>query len=146
MSQQKQWDKALASEPLAVNSYSTHKSNVNIYPCGVVVNVWVPWLAASPDRNVYNTAMISPFRLLEIKCPQVSSALEAPYLQKDSTGTLRLYRNHQYYYQILAQQAVAGLHWCDLFVWCTNDSHCTTIYFNSDLWNKVDYFFFNNFI
>ncbi|XP_060603836.1 uncharacterized protein LOC132756720 [Ruditapes philippinarum] len=74
--------KGLASEPAAANAYSVQKSNVNIYPCGVVVNVWAPWLAASPDRKVYNTAMTPPFGLLEIKCPQVSSVLEASYFAK----------------------------------------------------------------
>ena len=140
----------LASEPAAASEYARLKTNVNIYPCGVIVNVWAPWLAASPDLKVYNTNMTPPFGLLEFKCPQVSSVLEVPYLRKDCTGALKLNRNHSHYYQVLAQLAVTGLEWCDFYVWCSNDSHCETNYFNGDIWNyvkeKVDDFFFNHFI
>ena len=141
----------LASEPTAAAAYIKIKGNrVNLYPCGVVVNVWAPWLAASPDRKVYNPDMIPPFGLLEIKCPQVGSVLECPYLTKNVTGSLTLNRNHAYYYQVLAQLAVTGLEWCDLFIWCQNDYHKETLYFNRDPWqtvkNKIDQFYFNYFL
>lgn len=141
----------LASEPTAAKKYSEVCQNkVNLYPCGVVVSPWAPWIAASPDRKVYNPESFPPFGLLEIKCPQVNSVLEAQYLKKDQMGALKLNRNHQYYFQILAQLAVTGLQWCDLFVWCENDYHQETIYFNEDLWkevkNKIDMFYFSSFI
>jgi hypothetical protein len=42
-------------EPIAGKAYATKLQNkVNLYPCGVVVNLWSPWIAASPDRKVYN--------------------------------------------------------------------------------------------
>ena len=69
---------------------------------------------------------------------------------KDETGRLNLKRNHNYYYQVLAQLAVSGLDWCDFFVWCSNDNHLETIYLNRDVWNavkdKVDLFYFNHFL
>ena len=141
----------LESEPTAATAYATYKdSKVNLYPCGVVVSVTSPWLGASPDRKVYNPEMYPPFGLLEIKCPQVDSVLEAQYLTKDDNNVLKLKRTHPYYYQILTQLAVTGLQWCDLFVWCQHDHHCETIYFNKDVWqevkNKVDLFFFNYFL
>ena len=53
-------------------------------------------------------------------------------------------------YQVLAQLAVTGLDWCDLFVWCSNDYHLETIYLNRDLWNavkdKVDISYFIHFL
>ena len=91
-----------------------------------------------------------PFGLLEIKCPQVSSVLECQYLVKDASGSLKLKKNHNYYYQILTQLAVSGLEGCDFFVWCANDNHQETIYFNEELWkdvqNKEDMFYFSYFI
>ena len=141
----------LASEPFAASEYAKCLNNeINLYPCGVIVNYWSPWLAATPDRKVYNPNMTPKFGLLEIKCPQVSSVLEANYLYKDETSQLKLKRNHSYYYQILTQLAVSGLQWCDFFVWCQSDYHRETIYFNSEIWKtvkeKVDIFFFDNFL
>ena len=141
----------LAFEPVAAEVYAQVKEcKLNLYPCGVVVNDSCPWLAASPDRKVYNPDMFPEFGLLEIKCPQVGSVLECKYLSKDHDGHLKLKRNHLYYYQVLTQLAVTGLEWCDFFVWCTNDHHIETIYFNEGVWqnvkDKVDDFFFNYFL
>ena len=108
----------LASEPVAARCHAETAQNksVNIYPCGIIVNFWSPWLAASPDRKDYKPERYPPFGLLEIKCPQVISVLEAKYLKNTATGPLELKRNHQYYYQVLMQLAVTGLQWCDFFV------------------------------
>jgi hypothetical protein len=43
-------------EPVAGRAYAEKfKKRINLYPCGVVVSQWSPWIAASPDRKVYNT-------------------------------------------------------------------------------------------
>ena len=64
-------------EPIARKAYPTKLQNkVNLYPCGVVVNLWSPWIATSPDRNVYNRERNPPFRLLEIKCPIVQNMMK----------------------------------------------------------------------
>lgn len=142
----------LASEPVAARCYAEKamNKNVNLYPSGIIVNFWCPWLAASPDRKVYNPQRFPAFGLLEIKCPQVSSVLEAKYLVKTATGQLELKRNHPYYYQVLTQLAVTDLEWCDFFVWCKNDFHLETVYFNEHVWqqvkDKIDQFFFTYFI
>ena len=141
----------LALEPVAAKAYAESLQNkVNLYPCGVVISLWSPWIAASPDRKVYNPKRFPAFGLLEIKCPQVSSDLEVPYLVRDETGTMKLKRNHNYYYQVLAHLAVTGLDWCDFFVWCPNDHHSETIYLNRDQWDavkdKVDIFYFGHFL
>ncbi|XP_053402818.1 uncharacterized protein LOC128558057 [Mercenaria mercenaria] len=143
--------RGVACEPQAAKRYAEVCENrVNLYPCGVVVSFWAPWLAASPDRKVYDPTRNPPFGLLEIKCPQVTSVLEAACLKKDVTGQLALNRNHDYYYQVLAQLACTGLEWCDFFVWTENDHHMEAVYFNQDVWNtvknKVDKFYFNHFI
>ena len=141
----------LAFEPVAAEAYAREKAyKLNLYPCGVVVSDSCPWLAASPDRKVYNPDMYPEFGLLEIKCPQVGSVLECKYLSKDQDGRLKLKRNHLYYYQVLTQLAVTGLEWCDFFLWCSNDHHSETIYFNEGVWqtvkDKVDDFYFNYFL
>ena len=140
----------LAFEPVAAEAYAQAKDyRLNLYPCGVVVSGSCPWLAASPDRKVYSPDMYPEFGLLEIKCPQVGSVLECKYLSKDQDHHLKLKRNHLYYYQVLTQLAVTGLQWCNFFVWCPNDHHLETIYFNEDVWqnvkDKVDDFYFNYF-
>lgn len=141
----------IALEPTAAFAYA-EKSNktVNLYPCGIIISETAPWIAASPDRKVYNPHRFPQFGLLEIKCPQVTSVQECKYLVKNADGTLKLKRNHNYYYQVLTQLAVTGLEWCDLFVWCSADSHQETIYLNKDVWqsvkDKIDAFYFNHFI
>jgi len=142
----------LLSEPIAADAYKGILNNaINIYPCGVIISPWAPWLAASPDRKIYDPARQPAFGLLEIKCPQGGSILNVPYLQKDpNTGNLQLKRNHAYYFQIQTQLAVAGLSWCDFFVWTPNDHHVETCIFDPVCWqsikDKVDCFFFNYFL
>src|SRR6056300_1384636 len=125
-------------------------NTVNVIPSGIVINPWCPWLAASPDRKVYNPNRDSPFGLLEIKCPVVESVSEVDYLQKIDDQRYQLKENHNYFYQILMQLAVTGLEWCDLFVWCENDSASITIYFDANKWNsvqeKLDIFYFQYFL
>ncbi|XP_078341082.1 uncharacterized protein LOC144627572 [Crassostrea virginica] len=65
--------------------------NVNIYPCGIIVSPYVPWLAATPDRKVYNPTMDPPYGLLEIKCA-VKPLEDCIYLKKVD-GVLKLKRN-----------------------------------------------------
>ncbi|XP_028517845.1 uncharacterized protein LOC114576043 [Exaiptasia diaphana] len=70
-------------EPKAAKAYSEVMNNtVNILPCGIVINPWCPWLAASPDRKVYNPQRTNPFGLLEIKCPDVHSVKDVQYLEQ----------------------------------------------------------------
>lgn len=121
----------LADEPKAAECYvQTSLENVNIYPCGIVISPWSPWLAVSPDRKVYNPNNNPPFGLLEIKCPRVESVLECSRYLANIDGILRLKPSHEYYTQIQAQLAVTGLTWCDFFVWCQNDNHKEKILFD----------------
>ena len=42
-------------EPVAAIMYCNILNNdINLYPCGVVVSSWAHWLAASPDRKIYD--------------------------------------------------------------------------------------------
>ena len=102
------------------------------------MNPWAPWLAASPDRKVYDPSRDPPFGLLEIKCPTCKTPREAECLVEDA-GKLRLKGQHNYFRQILFQLAVTGLPWCDFYVWCTDGMHYETIYFQEHIskWQEM---------
>lgn len=53
---------------------------VNIYPCGLVISSWSPWIAATPDRKVFCPSLNPPHGLLEIKCP-VNPLADCVYLK-----------------------------------------------------------------
>ena len=52
--QTKAMKEGIADEPRAALKYSEVTGmKCNILPCGIVISVTCPWLAASPDRKVY---------------------------------------------------------------------------------------------
>jgi hypothetical protein len=75
-------------------SYQLRFKYVNIFPCGVVLNIEAPWLAASPDRKVYDPGRAPPLGLLEAKCLEILSVLEVPHLKKNAVSELNRNRNH----------------------------------------------------
>lgn len=141
----------IANEPLAAERYANHikKGNVNVFPCGIVINYWCPWLAASPDRIVYDPDRSPPFGLLEIKCTVKNSVCEVGYVKLEQ-GKISLKKNHSYYLQVLMQLAVTGMEWCDFCIWSHNDEHVETIHFDADKWqaikDKSDAFYFDYYI
>jgi hypothetical protein len=45
----------ITNEPRAAESYSHLMGNqINVYPSGIVISPWSPWMAVSPDRKVYD--------------------------------------------------------------------------------------------
>ena len=78
----------IETEPLAGVEYSKKLNNaVNLFPCGIVLSETSPWIAASPDRKVYNPQRHPQFGLLEIKCSTKESLKEVAYLE-ESEGAL----------------------------------------------------------
>ncbi|KAJ8300210.1 hypothetical protein KUTeg_021729 [Tegillarca granosa] len=69
----------------STKSMPLQDQNINIYPCGIEVSPYAPWLAASPDRKVYNTTMVPPHGLLVIKCPMKKLA-ECTYLTRNENN------------------------------------------------------------
>ncbi|KAJ8313194.1 hypothetical protein KUTeg_009250 [Tegillarca granosa] len=139
----------LSHEAIAADAFSKlQDQNVNIYPCGIVVSPYAPWLAASPDRKVYSTTMVPPHGLLEIKCPMKTLA-ECTYLTRNE-NSYSLKKNHNYFHQITMQLAVTGLEWCYFFVWREDESHLEVIYFDENVWRdmkyKLDMFYFNYYL
>lgn len=141
-----------AREPLAAQKYSEVKHNeINMWPSGIIVSPWAPWIAASPDRKVYDPSRNPQFGLLEIKCPDNDSPNNMSYLRNDGNG-LKLNKKHAYYYQVMTQLAVTGLEWCDFFVYCHNTKlyHLEEIKFDPEYWqgikDKVDNFYFDYYL
>ncbi|CAG2198744.1 unnamed protein product [Mytilus edulis] len=140
----------LLFEAVAANEYAKlQDDSVNVYPCGIIVSPFSPWLAASPDRKVYNPLMVPPYGLLEIKCP-VKQLEECIYLTKSDDNTWTLKRNHNYYHQIMMQLAVTGLKWCHFYVWRSDESHLECVKFDEKVWkdmkSKLDIFYFYHFL
>ena len=141
----------LADEPVAVAKYvDLNYHSITIYPVAIVINPVAYWICASPARKVYIPDRVPSFGILEVKCPRVSSVLEAKCLKHSPGQGHKLNRNDPYYTRIQTQLDVTGLEWCDLFVWCQNDYYLETINFDADEWQKIKYkanlFFFYHYL
>ncbi len=75
---------------------------------------------SSPDGIVYDPKGQSVFGLVEIKCPNVASYVDCPYI-KISEGTHTLRKSHPYFWQIQGQMLISGLDWCDFVVYTQED-------------------------
>ncbi|XP_076124717.1 uncharacterized protein LOC143104504 [Alosa pseudoharengus] len=136
--------RGLALEPVAVEEYCKVRE-VNHYPCGFLIHPEAPWMGSTPDGIVYDPVGQPVFGLLEIKCPNVASYVDCPYIMiKDGTQTLR--QSHPYYWQVQGQMLVSGCDWCDFVVYTADDMFIQRIPRDMEviqtIKKKVDYFFF----
>lgn len=87
--------------------------------------------------------------MLEIKCPQCDLCKDAKCL-KIVNGEFKLEKTHDYYFQVMGQMAITGLKWCDFMVFCKNDWHIETIFFDEEFFagmlNKLSVFFYEYFL
>ncbi|KAL3999970.1 tubulin-specific chaperone D [Sarotherodon galilaeus] len=88
---------------------------VNHYKCGFVVHPDAPWIGASRDGIIFDPLEQPQFGLVEMKCPNIKSYVDAPYL-KVISGTLQLKPKHAYYWQVQGQLLTTGMSWCDFVV------------------------------
>lgn len=137
--------RGLAMEPVAVQEYCTLK-NVNFFPCGFVVHPDALWLGSSPDGIIF----VRPhFGLLEVKCPNVPSYVDCPYL-KIQNGELKLKRSHAYYWQVQGQILITGCRWCDFVICAQEDILVERIYtdlqVSKTIREKVDHFYFYHYL
>ena len=113
-------------------------NTVDIYKSGFVINPSIPFLGASPDYKVYDPSEpISPYGLLEIKCPSCGSVYDVKFFKHFEDGTLSINRNGDHFIQIMGQLGLSGLKWCDYLVWCENDFHLERIYFSDSLFQDI---------
>ena len=120
------------------------KHNIQVYESGLIVNPTFPYLGASPDGKVVDKSVDVPYGLLEIKCPfkyrnkcPTSAADETDFCLEKYGDTLRLKRDHIYFYQIQGQMAIAGLTWCDFVVYTLMGMHVERVSFDSSLWKDT---------
>lgn len=134
----------LDNEEKAAQSFSEN-CNLNVYPCGIIINPSCPHLATSPDRRVYDSCEDDSWGLLEIKCPITDSITGLQYL-KEVEGVLRLKTNHDYSYQVMGQMLISGAKWVEYYVCCKEDFHLERIRadpeFQNTMKDKLDSFYF----
>ena len=115
--------------------------SLNVAPAGLFVNTEMPFLAASPDGVIYQEGK----RILcEVKCPyngrnsMITPGLNFQFLE-ERDGETKLKKNHNYYYQIIGQMAIARSKLCFFIVYTHKDFFIEEIEYDSDFF-EVDVF------
>ncbi|XP_042150786.1 uncharacterized protein LOC120840811 [Ixodes scapularis] len=125
----------IENEPLAVDQYvqlmAYYDKEVHVEETGLHVYPRYPFIAASPDRIVYDGEGVG---LLEVKCPRSKkgqtpkgAALDKKFFAHIVEGEVTLKRDSAYYYQVQGQLAVTGLRWADFVIWTNNGLFCDSI-------------------
>jgi len=104
---------------------------IAVRKCGLVVDVSLPWLAASPDEIVSDPTLKENNQgSLEVKCPfscekiaitKACRTVPAFCLVMSKDGSMCLSESHSYFYQLQTQMHVTDLQWCDFVVWSPHD-------------------------
>jgi len=113
----------------------------HVEPCGLFVDIWKGFLAASPD------GLVGREGLVEVKCPlrcagqsvlELTRADKNFCLKEDGEGVLKLKKNHNYYYQIQGQLHIANRSRCYFMVWSPLGSHHEVIEYDPDFWEESE--------
>ena len=111
----------------AISSYLDYYHSrgvaIELRLCGLVVDVSLPWLAASPDGIVMDPKYGEG--CLEVKCPlscETITVKEAcrkvtAFCLIEQDGVISLSKFHSYFYQVQTQMHVTNCKWCDFVVW-----------------------------
>ena len=131
-------------ESTAIEEYCRVRE-VNHYQCGFLIHPDAPWMGSSPDGMVYDPKGQPVFGLVEVKCPNVASYVDCPYIViRDGKPSLR--KTHPYFWQIQGQMLISGCEWCDFVVYTQEDMLLERIPCNNEIISiikeRVDYFFF----
>lgn len=96
---------------------------IELRECGLVVDLSLPWLAASPDGIVIDPTQGEG--CLEVKCPLSCETINVEEACRKVTafclieqdGYIHLSQSNAYFYQIQTQMHVTKCKWCDFVVW-----------------------------
>ncbi|CAH1183072.1 unnamed protein product [Ceutorhynchus assimilis] len=96
------------------------KTNLQVVPCGLFIGEKEYYLAASPDGFVIENNF-----LIEVKCPFTIAKMDPTEgiqtgkitFATIEDGALKLKRNHNYYYQVQGQLAIANKQSCYFIIW-----------------------------
>ena len=121
-------------ESVAIEKFE-EQNNEKVTACGLFIHTQMSFLAASPDGCIYKEGKRI---LLEVKCPYNGREKEIipgeyfPFLEMKEDGVFQLKRNHNYYYQIIGQLALARSKMCYFVVYTHQDFYVEKILFDSD--------------
>ena len=148
-------------EPVALLEYQkfmqNRKTPVKVLPCGLVVSVSYPYLAATPDGKVVDPGCTQVFGIVEVKCPltkfnvtPLDACSDSSFCMEADNTSCKLKESHQYFAQVQGQMGVTGAMWCDFVVYTKKGIHVQRIQFNNDYWiqlrDKLSSYYFNHFI
>ncbi|KAH7967496.1 hypothetical protein HPB49_025229 [Dermacentor silvarum] len=116
----------ISNEPMAAKRYEevlqTMGHDATVVHCGLLVNPAFPWLGASRDMLVFDSAEAS-YEVLQIKCPyslrekKGEELATATFCSELTESGPRLKREDYYYAQLVGQMGVSGLSWGDFVVY-----------------------------
>jgi len=121
----------LANPPILCNKAVLHGSkyeavalrkfeevcDVKVHPAGLFVRPDYPYLGASPDGVVDDSAIV------EVKCPYngrndtIEPNAKFPFLSRNGSGDLILKPSHSYYTQVQGQLFITGRQLCHFVVY-----------------------------
>ena len=113
--------------------------------CGLVVNTAYPWLAATPDGWVSDSAASPSQGIVEFKNPYsyrdlaVSDAITAKKCDclSINNGQITLKRTHSFYYQVQMAMFCTKTKWCDFFLRTTVDYYCERVKFEESFCGSI---------
>ena len=143
----------IKNEPVALKEYELYQkshghSDITICSAGFVIYESHPFLGASPDAYVCDTARQDQFGLVEIKCPYKyrdlfieEACTNTDFCSQitvgaDGTQSIQLKRNHLYYSQVQGQLAITGRTWCDFVLYTKKGLSIENITFDEHFWNN----------
>lgn len=108
-----------------------------VLPCGLLISIDHPYLAASPD------GLVCSLTVLEAKCPysirnELITANNLDYLEM-ANNKIALKKSSNHYYQVQTQMYVVtvGRQFCDFIIWTKKDFLFISVERNYDLIIKV---------
>ena len=120
---------------------------MEVSPSGLFIHTEMSFLAASPDGCIYKDGR----RIIcEVKCPyngrneEIMPGIHFQFLEEVDGGR-RLKRNHNYYYQIMGQLAIARSQLCYFIVYTHKDFFVEAIEYDSDFFEQKMFPLLNSF-
>ena len=114
--------------------------NVLVTKCGLIVDEFESWLAASPDGIVTDPSQNEhKTGCLEVKCPYVCGKMTitdacrkvSAFCLVEQKGVMCLSELHTYFYQIQTQMHVGIFKWSDFVVWSPKQVFVQRIWYNA---------------
>ena len=138
-----------AMEPHAKKAYQklqkAYHRKFSSEDSGLLIHRTLPYVGASPDLLVScccGESKCPPKGICEIKCPE-SIKDQAPTCKNwshlvEKDGVTSLKKTSLYYTQVQGQMAVAGVNYCDFFVYTDKGHHLERIMFDYDFWEEKE--------